>query len=241
MDQEIGRLDSVAPTRRPMFVSPVSTLSNGVVEYGYPTPLSPPHVPTGISREVTPSISTPTSSASYWPRPPHIAIPAPSPSISRAVDNRLDTGAIFGIVIGALAFVIGIGTIVFCLCHRKRSSGATRKEESLRNWIDLESESNISDLDSLPPYDEVKAPELGASAHYTKYVPRTLGRLSPISQMVPPTFDLIKEHHFSSDSSTDSQASPMRKGSKGTHQNISPGYLNDIELRVTPFDTRFNS
>ncbi|KAG5342946.1 hypothetical protein C0989_005895 [Termitomyces sp. Mn162] len=233
MDQGIGMLDSVGTTYEPLFAESVPTLSHGVVAYSSSTPVLP-DTSTGIPMQAT--LPTPTSSTLYLPRPPHIAIPTPSPSVSEAADDRLDIGAIVGIVLGVLAFVVATGAIIFYLCRRKRLSSETKKQASRGSWIDLESKNIRYDLASLPSYDEVKAPALGASAHYTKYVPRTLGRLSPISQMVPPTFDLIKDHHLFSDLLTDPTTPPAR----GTGQNTSPDYLNDIELTVTPFDTHFD-
>lgn len=227
MDNEISRLGSTATTDEPEFAYLAPASSPAVYSDGH----------TDFSKEANLLYHDHASSASYLPRPPHIAIPTSSPSVSGATRHRLDTAVIVGIVLGAVAFVIAAGSIVFYLFYRKRSSGRTRKREPRSSsWIDLERK-NSSEL-SLPPYDEVKAPELGAFALYTKYVPRTLGRLSPVSQTVPPTFDLIKEHHLSSDLSTEPATPPARNGTRKTE---SPGYLDDISLTVTPFDTRFDS
>ncbi|KAG6820978.1 hypothetical protein H0H93_008607 [Arthromyces matolae] len=174
-----GRPNWPPITRRPASPYPVSTISPGVVVYSY---------------------STPAPTTSFTPSPPHIVHPSLPPS--RVIHNNFSTDTIIGIALGGATFIAILAGTIFYLCRRKRLSGQQKKKKIGCGWKDLESE-DAFDLASLPSYDEMKSPELKTSSHYTKYSARTQGRLSPVSQTLPPTFNLIKEHHSSCDPFTD--------------------------------------
>ncbi|KAG6907666.1 hypothetical protein DXG01_007870 [Tephrocybe rancida] len=231
MNDHLAGLDS-AMTREPLSVYPVSTLSPGIIMYSYSTP-APSKALTTSAEQVTLTLVAPTLSASYRPTPPHIAIPSQThPAFTAATGAPISTGAIVGIVLGVLALVIASTSAIFYFYHRKRKLDRADQGSSQ----DIEKKGATFDLRSHHfHFEDSKAPPLSDLDKYTEYVPRTEGRLSPVSQMVPTTFGRIKEHHTSSDPFADPK---YPSTCNNTREGTSERRIDAIDMVISPSHAR---
>ncbi|KAG6842101.1 hypothetical protein C0991_002755 [Blastosporella zonata] len=212
MNQHLDRLDSTITTRE---LYPVSTISPGSVTHGYSTTV-PSNTPVASSKLITLTFATPAPSVWYRPSPPHIALPTVHhiPTSSAMDHSQLTPGPIVGIVFGVLGVVMTIAMAIFCFCYRKRTKfGRPAKA----GWQDLEHKGAVA---GRKPHYERATVTADILPNYTEYVPRTEGRLSPVSQSIPSTFGRIKEHH-----TLDPFADPKIPD---------PYYTNNIEMSLNP-------
>lgn len=142
-----------------------------------------------------------------------------------------------GAVIAGFLLVVAIIISVFYCCCRNRPRHSWRKSGP-GSWQDLEGKdingvgAAALNADShLDVFKELDTPESDAQDNYTKYVPRTDCRGSPLTKSISPTLSRIMKHHSSPDPFADSQAAGGRNG---------PGYIldsevaNAIEMTVQP-------
>lgn len=221
--------DPATTTRQRLSVHPILTPSPNAVVYSYSTPTS----------AATPSFSkfvpSSTDPLQFMPPAPHIHPPWSTqihtrPTSARSKPASINAGAIAGGIVGGFVLVIAAVAAVFCFRSRRGSRRNRWKTHARGSWQDLEGKG--APLAATPgrPFDEAERPEPGVEDNYTKYVPRTDGKLSFLPKTVSPTFTRIMQHHSSGslDPFADPQIEPQR------HGGCSNDDVDNIEMKVNP-------
>ncbi|KAF5386000.1 hypothetical protein D9615_002500 [Tricholomella constricta] len=233
-------MNSATTSHEPLSIRPISTISPGIIVYSYSTPI--PSESNGLE-DVPLSTLEPTSTAStvrFVPPPPHIfptwSVPSQphhsQPTAANMSRSNVNTGAIAGGIVGGLALVILAVAAIFYCRSKNRVPYNRWKGLARDSWQDLEGKTGgaaAPSASAFPPLSEAKTPESIAQDNYTKYVPRSEGRFSPLTKTINPTFNRIAQHHSSSDPFSDRASSQFKDGFDGPCEDV-----DGFEMKVNP-------
>ncbi|KAG5645193.1 hypothetical protein DXG03_006711 [Asterophora parasitica] len=150
-----------------LFVFAVSTVSPEVVKH--PTPTS---AFAGI--QDTPIV------VPFWYSPPAHVFPTAPVNTRHSHTSRprpattINTGAIVGGIFGGCILLVAVVVTIFYWRDRRRWNASTRS-----SWQDLEGKTAGAAPPGQIPFDGPKT-KSGAGGKYTKYVPRIMGKFSPL-------------------------------------------------------------